>query len=48
MAPDDDVRGIGEGPPVQVGHGARVAHGLRPGKRGLVAEVVDDLSLIHI
>ena len=30
VAPDDDVRGIGEGPPIQVGHGARVAHGLGP------------------
>ena len=44
VAPDDDVRGIGEGPPIQVRHGARVAHGLGPIELRLVAEVVNQMG----
>ena len=41
MASDDDVRGIGEGPPIQVRHAARVAHGLGPRQFGPVPEVIN-------
>ena len=40
MAPHNNIRGIGEGPPIQVRYRPRVAHGLGPIELRLVAEVV--------
>ena len=45
MSPHDDIRGIGEGPPIQVRYRSRVAHGLGPIELRLVAEVVDEVRL---
>ena len=43
VAPDDDVRGIGEGPPIQVRYRSRVAHGLRPIQFVPISKVVDEV-----